>query len=98
MGSSKNSEDVLANTVDSCVADALIKLGGGLITGTLFSLLLFKRKSWPAVFGVGVGAGMGMSNCHYKLNMPYLVGADMIKVENQAFRRNNVNQIGKDSS
>ncbi|KAK4037673.1 hypothetical protein OUZ56_029704 [Daphnia magna] len=82
MGSSKNSEDVLANTVDSCVADALIKLG----------------KSWPAVFGVGVGAGMGMSNCHYKLNMPYLVGADMIKVENQAFRRNNVNQIGKDSS
>ncbi|XP_057367094.1 MICOS complex subunit MIC10-like [Daphnia carinata] len=98
MGSSTNSEDVIANTIDSCVADAFIKIGGGLITGTLFSVLLFKRKSWPVVFGVGVGAGMGLSNCRYKLNMPYLIGTDMVKVENQAFRRNNVSQIGKDSS
>ncbi|KAI9555922.1 hypothetical protein GHT06_018459 [Daphnia sinensis] len=98
MSSSKNSEDLLANTIDFCVADALIKIGGGLITGTLFSVLLFKRKSWPVVFGVGVGTGMGMSNCRYKLNMPYLIGADMVKVENQQFGRNNVSQIGKDSS
>lgn len=32
------------------------------------------------MFGVGVGAGMGTSNCQYKLNVPYLVRADRVKV------------------
>jgi hypothetical protein len=45
----------------------------------LYSL---KGKSWPVVFGVGVGAGMGASNCQYKLNVPFMVRADQIKVQN----------------
>jgi hypothetical protein len=45
----------------------------------LYSL---KGKSWPVVFGVGVGAGMGASNCQYKLNLPFMVRADQIKVQN----------------
>ncbi|EFX69420.1 hypothetical protein DAPPUDRAFT_231695 [Daphnia pulex] len=80
MAPSANSEDALAKTFDSCVADTIIKIGGGMATGVLFSLFLFKRKSWPVVFGVGVGAGMGASNCQYKLNVPFMVRADQIKV------------------
>nr|CAH0101701.1 unnamed protein product [Daphnia galeata] len=80
MAPSANSEDALANTFDSCVADTIIKIGGGIATGALFSLFLFKRKSWPIVFGVGIGAGMGTSDCQYKLSLPYLVRAsDQIK-------------------
>jgi hypothetical protein len=77
MAPSANSEDALAKTFDSCVADTIIKIGiiswiilcltlflfntihptskkttfdiafkigGGMATGVLFSLFLFKRK------------------------------------------------------
>lgn len=45
--------------------------------GNLYSYL---GKSWPVVFGVGVGTGMGTANCGYKLNLPYPIGADLAKV------------------
>ena len=53
------------------LVDTGIKLAGGFAIGTIFSLLLFKRRSWPIVFGVGSGFGMGYQNCQAELNKKY---------------------------
>uniref|UniRef100_A0A0K8RFJ3 MICOS complex subunit MIC10 n=1 Tax=Ixodes ricinus TaxID=34613 RepID=A0A0K8RFJ3_IXORI len=53
------SEDVLGEKWDKCIADTLIKMGAGLGVGVVFSLVLFKRRAWPVVFGLGSGFGMG---------------------------------------
>jgi len=76
-----NSEDDVSQKFDLCVADSLVKIGGGLAIGVIASLFLFKRKSWPVAFGAGVGAGMSFSNCQAKLNAPYLVMAERVKVK-----------------
>ena len=65
------SEDVLGERWDRCLVDTGIKLAGGFAIGTIFSLLLFKRRSWPIVFGVGSGFGMGYQNCQAELNKKY---------------------------
>ena len=62
------SEDVLGQKWDRCLVDAGIKLAGGLAVGSIFSLLLFKRRSWPLVFGMGAGFGMGYQNCQMEFN------------------------------
>jgi len=61
------SEDELGNKWDHCLADTSIKLGSGLGLGIVFSLLFFKRRAWPIVFGTGVGLGMGYTNCEHNL-------------------------------
>jgi len=80
MAAPPKSEAILAQKFDKCVADTLIKMGGGLVTGAVLSLVLFKRKSWPIAMGFGWGAGMGYSNCQTQLNNPYLVAAERVKV------------------
>jgi len=81
MATVSKSEDILGRKVDLCIADTLIKIGGGLATGAVFSLFLFKRKTWPITLGLGFGAGMGSMNCQNKLNEPYLVMATRVKVK-----------------
>jgi len=81
MAAATNSENVLGRKIDSCLADTLIKIGGGVATGAVVSLFLFKRKAWPITLGLGFGAGMGTSNCQNKLNEPYLVMANRVKVK-----------------
>ena len=39
--------------------------GGAL--GSLFSLVLFKRKLWPVTFGLGIGFGIACSNCQHEV-------------------------------
>ena len=39
-----------------------------LISGAVLSLVLFKRKAWPLVFGTGSGFGMAYSNCEHQFN------------------------------
>ena len=51
----------------------------GLAVGSVFSLLLFKRKMWPITFGIGSGFGMGYSNCEHELNEPYMVHIKNLK-------------------
>ena len=51
----------------------------GLAVGSVFSLLLFKRKMWPVTFGIGSGFGMGYSNCEHELNEPYMVHIKNLK-------------------
>jgi len=47
------SEDELGVKWDRCLADTGIKLLGGLAVGSVFSLVLFKRRMWPITFGMG---------------------------------------------
>lgn len=47
---------------------SIFTLGGGLVLGTVFSLLFFKRKRWPILLGAGFGTGMAYSNCEKDIN------------------------------
>ena len=49
------SEDELGRKWDRCLADTAIKMTGGIFLGGIASLILFKRRTWPVVFGVGTG-------------------------------------------
>ncbi|XP_015912324.1 MICOS complex subunit Mic10 [Parasteatoda tepidariorum] len=69
---SSKSEDFVGETWDYCLADSLVKLGSGLAVGTVLSLVMFKRKKWPIIFGMGAGLGMGISNCQHAFRDPHL--------------------------
>lgn len=49
-------------------ANLKLFLGGGLVLGSVFSLLFFKRRRWPIIMGGGFGVGMAYSNCEKELN------------------------------
>ncbi|KFM78300.1 Mitochondrial inner membrane organizing system protein 1, partial [Stegodyphus mimosarum] len=67
-----NSEEVVGETWDYCVADTLIKTGSGLAVGGILSLIAFKRRKWPILFGLGTGFGMGLANCQHAFRDPHL--------------------------
>ncbi|KAJ6262167.1 hypothetical protein Dda_2972 [Drechslerella dactyloides] len=48
---------------DLCLSNAIIKSGLGLGFGIVFSVLLFKRRAFPAWVGLGFGAGRGYAEC-----------------------------------
>lgn len=77
-------EDILGQKWDRCVADTLIKIGGGLTLGVVFSAIVFKRRPWPLIFGMGAGTGMGYANCQHEFNEPFLVKAEKIIVKPKA--------------
>lgn len=52
---------------DRCLSNLLIKSTLGLGFGVVFSVLLFKRRSWPAIVGLGFGAGRAYEECNYSL-------------------------------
>ncbi|KAG8178793.1 hypothetical protein JTE90_024655 [Oedothorax gibbosus] len=66
------SEDIIGETWDYCLADTAIKIGSGLAVGSVLSLIAFKRKKWPIVFGLGAGFGMGLANCQHAFKDPHL--------------------------
>lgn len=66
------SEDEYGKTWDKCITDLLVKAGGGLGLGIVFSVFLFGRRSWPLFFGVGSGFGMAFNNCQLAFNQPFL--------------------------
>ncbi|CAH1969226.1 unnamed protein product [Acanthoscelides obtectus] len=61
-------EEELGRKWDKCISDSILKFGGGLVLGGVFSLLFFKRKRWPILMGGGFGIGMAYSNCEKDLN------------------------------
>ncbi|CAL1290808.1 unnamed protein product [Larinioides sclopetarius] len=69
---SSKSEDIVGETWDYCLADSLIKFGSGLAVGSVLSLVMFKRKKWPIIFGAGAGFGMGLANCQHAFRDPHL--------------------------
>jgi len=52
---------------DRCLSNFLIKSTLGLGFGVVFSVLLFKRRAWPAFAGFGFGAGRAYEECNYSL-------------------------------
>ncbi len=36
------------------------------IPGGFFSFVLFRRRAWPLIFGMGSGFGMGYANCQHE--------------------------------
>ncbi|KAI3336792.1 DUF543-domain-containing protein [Xylariaceae sp. AK1471] len=61
------SEALLNEKWDRCVSNMLIKSTLGLGFGVVFSVLLFRRRAWPAFVGVGFGAGRAYEECNYSL-------------------------------
>ncbi|KAL9020008.1 MAG: hypothetical protein Q9185_002747 [Variospora sp. 1 TL-2023] len=51
------SEALLNDKWDSAISSFLIRSSLGLSFGVVFSVLLFKRRAWPAWVGLGFGAG-----------------------------------------
>ncbi|KAI1335529.1 DUF543-domain-containing protein [Xylariaceae sp. FL0016] len=61
------SEALLNEKWDRCLSNMLVKSSLGLGFGVVFSVLLFKRRSWPVLAGVGFGAGRAYEECNYSL-------------------------------
>ncbi|KAI9812871.1 MAG: Mitochondrial inner membrane organizing system component [Pycnora praestabilis] len=51
------SEALLNEKWDHALSSLLIRSSLGLSFGVVFSVLLFKRRAWPAWVGLGFGAG-----------------------------------------
>ncbi|KAG8431749.1 hypothetical protein GDO86_020163 [Hymenochirus boettgeri] len=73
------SESELAKKWDRCLADTAVKFGAGLGLGIVFSVIFFKRKTWPIAFFSGTGIGMAYSNCQNDFRSPYLIHGKFVK-------------------
>lgn len=52
---------------DRCLSNLIVKSSLGLGFGVVFSVLLFKRRAWPAFVGTGFGAGRAYEECNWSL-------------------------------
>ncbi|KAF4552653.1 MIC complex subunit mic10-like protein [Elsinoe fawcettii] len=57
------SEGLLNEKWDHCLSTLLIRSTLGASFGVIFSVLLFKRRAWPAFVGLGFGAGRAWEEC-----------------------------------
>lgn len=61
------SEETHSRTFDRFIANAIIKTGYGLGIGTLFSLMIFRRRTFPIHLGTGIGFGFALSDYNKQL-------------------------------
>ncbi|SCZ95343.1 BZ3500_MvSof-1268-A1-R1_Chr11-2g03446 [Microbotryum saponariae] len=55
-------------TSDICVSNAIVKAGIGFGAGVVCSAILFRRRPWPVLVGLGFGLGQGYSDCERVFN------------------------------
>ncbi|KOB53759.1 UPF0327 protein [Operophtera brumata] len=67
MSKGKNDDEYSAK-LDMCLTDGIVKTGGGILLGTLTSILFLKRRRWPVIAGMGMGIGLAYANCEFELN------------------------------
>ncbi|XP_014256962.1 MICOS complex subunit MIC10-like [Cimex lectularius] len=53
---------------DKCIAHAIKSITIGTALGLVASTLIFKRKRWAFLLGVGYGMGVALSGCEYEVN------------------------------
>jgi MICOS complex subunit MIC10 len=58
----------MQSEIDKSNAPLLSFAGGGLLIGSVLSLVVFKRRSWPILMGGGFGIGVAYTNCEKSLN------------------------------
>ncbi|KIN03708.1 hypothetical protein OIDMADRAFT_17988 [Oidiodendron maius Zn] len=58
------SEALLNEKWDHCLSSLLIRSSIGVGFGVVFSVLVFKRRAWPAWVGLGFGAGRAYEECN----------------------------------
>ncbi|KAH8820031.1 hypothetical protein F5884DRAFT_762624 [Xylogone sp. PMI_703] len=58
------SEALLNEKWDRCLSSMIIRSSLGVSFGIVFSVLLFKRRTWPAWVGLGFGAGRAYEECN----------------------------------
>jgi inner membrane organizing system protein 1 len=64
----------------------VIRSGLGLGFGVVFSVLLFKRRAWPAFVGLGFGAGRAWEECD-NVSTSYIHYTHKILTFAQSFKR-----------
>ncbi|KAL8707428.1 MAG: hypothetical protein Q9220_007547 [cf. Caloplaca sp. 1 TL-2023] len=62
------SEALLNEKWDHAISSLLIRSSLGLSFGVVFSVLLFKRRAWPAWVGLGFGAGRAWEEADVQLH------------------------------
>ncbi|KAL0263723.1 Mitochondrial inner membrane organizing system component [Diplodia seriata] len=68
---------------DRCLSSMLIRSGLGLSFGIVFSVLLFKRRAWPAFVGLGFGAGRAWEECDNSFKNAAAPSRDGLRVYRQ---------------
>ncbi|PGH08556.1 hypothetical protein GX51_01075 [Blastomyces parvus] len=67
------SEALLNDKWDRAISSMIIRSSLGLSFGVIFSVLLFKRRAWPAWVGLGFGAGRAWEEADGKLHPPRII-------------------------
>ncbi|KAM0721286.1 hypothetical protein Q7P37_003574 [Cladosporium fusiforme] len=73
------SEALLNEKWDHCLSTLLIRSTLGASFGVIFSVLLFKRRSWPVFTGLGFGAGRAWEECDSSFKRASAAGRDGLR-------------------
>lgn len=68
MNSTSPSEEIHSRIFDKFVSNAIIKTGYGLGLGVLFSLTIFRPRTFPIFIGSGIGFGYALSDLNKHLS------------------------------
>ncbi|KAH8411814.1 hypothetical protein KR215_011451 [Drosophila sulfurigaster] len=60
-------EDQPGKKFDRCLANGIVKGGGGFVVGAVISLLFLRRRMWPILLGTGFGIGVAYKTCEKDL-------------------------------